>query len=428
MNGHVAKRGQFPWLATVDGYGRCGGTLIHKHWVVTAAHCFVSKGQENHMDNHDGSYDPWKNPESTWEYINDFTQTWAASPVGGYPITLGAMTLNEYQAQGGRFDCVEVHYADKVWVHPQYDPVNIKYDVALVYLPKGSSYPPIELAESPSEIGRQLTVAGFGHLETGGDAPDFLMYTNVPMIDTAECNEKYSVAGAGPTAVDPEIEFCATGVNSENGLPTDACQGDSGGPIVQFEGAQAHLVGAVSWGYDCADPEAPGVYARVDKQSSNYQWIDFVINGNEACEMCFEDVLCLFTVGQPVKCVHTCEEPAMSDCCNEGSCSDLGIVECVSDFDAFCKETAWDNQCVKEARFCKGYDHLNCDDDINDDTKAVTEALAEECWNQDYYDTNICQGDELERCWNASGDDYFSCAEFAPCGVQCSTTSDDGNI
>lgn len=48
VGGVNAEKGSWPWQAIIklNGKGICGGTLIAKKWVLTAAHCMKVSGRE----------------------------------------------------------------------------------------------------------------------------------------------------------------------------------------------------------------------------------------------------------------------------------------------------------------------------------------------------------------------------------------------
>merc|ERR1711953_1646292 len=63
----------------------------------------------------------------------------------------------------------------------------------------------------------------------------------------------------------------------------DACQGDSGGPLFISDPANNNaktLIGAVSWGFGCANPGQLGIYAEV---SYFRDWIDSQIPDMNTC-------------------------------------------------------------------------------------------------------------------------------------------------
>ena len=50
---------------------------------------------------------------------------------------------------------------------------------------------------------------------------------------------------------------------SDNSDGKGSCTGDEGGPYVCNINNKTVLVGVISWSNGCADPDFPGVYARV---------------------------------------------------------------------------------------------------------------------------------------------------------------------
>ncbi len=224
VGGVEASIGEFPFivsLQTSSGSHFCGGSLIRKDWVLTAAHCVQGGVQKVVIGLHDRS--DAKNAET--------------------------------------------FKTKKVIAHPQYNDADIDYDFALIQLDGNSKYQPVHMNDMEIEIPDakdsqiMATTAGWGTMSEGAYAlPKKLQKVDVPLVTAATCDSAY------PGKITDRM-LCA---GLEEG-GKDSCQGDSGGPLVaEDNNRQKYLIGVVSWGYGCARPAQYGVYSKV---SSAHSWI-----------------------------------------------------------------------------------------------------------------------------------------------------------
>jgi trypsin len=228
VGGTVVTPHEFPWqvfltISTSEGTFFCGGSVIMRQYVLTAAHCVT-------------------------DYLGDL---YNASQIRVYAGVHDRRQLNTVRTQG--------RTGLQVSVHRLYNAERYDYDVAVIKLNApftlNAYVKTIQLAK-PTEhslfaTGTDVTVSGWGIIEDG-NVPSILRKTTVDIISTAACNAKNSYDGAVTNRM-----LCAARTGK------DSCQGDSGGPLFLRQGSIYKQVGVVSWGNGCALARYPGVYSNI---------------------------------------------------------------------------------------------------------------------------------------------------------------------
>ncbi|XP_075763043.1 trypsin-like isoform X1 [Pelodiscus sinensis] len=211
--------GSRPFQAALMKHGQihCGGSLIDRKWVLTAAHC---------------NKDIW----SVLVYLGDYN-----------------LKTNEGTEQ--------IRGVKNIIVHPGYNSRLQDKDFMLLELDEpaelNSNVSTISLATQCLAPGTKCTVSGWGTVTTPKKTfPKKLQCAEIYSISQDSCKERYR-------GLITENMLCA-GVEQGG---RSSCQGDSGGPLV----CEGMLQGVVSWGTPiCAQRGLPGVYANVCKA---IQWV-----------------------------------------------------------------------------------------------------------------------------------------------------------
>ncbi|XP_076134543.1 mast cell tryptase-like [Alosa pseudoharengus] len=238
VGGQDAPAGNWPWQASLQSSGShfCGGSLINKEWVLTAAHCFESS-------------DPT-----------------------GLTVVLGLEDLEGSNANSVR------RSVNRIINHPSYDSGTNDNDIALLRLSAPVNFTdyvsPVCLAASGSEFsnGTDSWVTGFGNIasEVSLPSPGTLQEVQVPIIGNRQCDCWYEVEN-----IDITDNMICAGLAARG---KDSCQGDSGGPMVNKQESVWVQSGVVSFGIGCAQPNFPGVYTRVSRYES---WINSQISSDQ---------------------------------------------------------------------------------------------------------------------------------------------------
>lgn len=194
----------------------CGGTLIDRDSVLTAAHCVEGK---------------------------------TASRLR---IIVGRARLDSSKGQTRR--------VKRIFRHPNYTPYadDFRYDAAVLKLEsRTKNIRPIHIPKTsvnaPEEPGRILRIAGWGKTSQRDTFPERMQEARVPVVSDRQAKSVYDGNYA------PKLMVAA----GEEGK--DTCQGDSGGPMfLKRSGGKVFQIGITSFGAGCGARGYPGVYAETN--------------------------------------------------------------------------------------------------------------------------------------------------------------------
>ncbi|KAL2740060.1 chymotrypsin-2-like [Vespula squamosa] len=215
VGGTDAPQGKYPYQVSLRAPKHfCGGSIINKRYILTAAHCLVRKSP------------------------NQIT------------VHAGSVRLDQEEA---------VYRVEKLIINKNYNSFKLINDIALIRVSKDITFTqlvqPVKLPVSNTvKAGDAVVLTGWGRIYLNGPIPNNLQQITLAIVNQKSCKAKHW----GLT----DSHVCTFTKRGQG-----ACHGDSGGPLV----ANGVQIGIVSYGHPCA-LGSPDVFTRV------YSFLDWIQN------------------------------------------------------------------------------------------------------------------------------------------------------